>query len=179
VVRESERGRNSERLTALVQRGARDSRAPLRQTLITVDHVPTLGPPKTAGGRRTVSLDAVTVTALREHRKRQLAERLQLGRAGRITTSCFVASTAPCCIQSGSRTGSRTGLVSLGYQIRLHDPCHGWATMALAAGVHRKVGRERLGHASISITLDTYSHVTTGLHDDAAERVAGLVFGGR
>ena len=53
------------------------------------------------------------------------------------------------------------------------------ATLALAAGVHPKVVQERLGHATISITLDIYSHVTTGLHSDAAEQVAGLVFGGR
>jgi integrase len=61
----------------------------------------------------------------------------------------------------------------------LHALRHGWATLALAAGVHPKVVQERLGHATISITLDIYSHVTTGLHSDAAEQVAGLVFGGR
>jgi integrase len=49
---------------------------------------------------------------------------------------------------------------------------HGWATLALAAGVHPKVDQERLGHASIGITLDLYSHVTAGLHDEAAVRVA-------
>jgi integrase len=54
-------------------------RAAIRQTLIAVNHVPTLGTPKTAKGRRTVSLDAATTTALREHRKRQAAERLQMG----------------------------------------------------------------------------------------------------
>ena len=50
--------------------------------------------------------------------------------------------------------------------------------MALSAGVHPKVVQERLGHAN-GVTLDVYSHVTEGLHDDAAERVAGLVFGAR
>ena len=64
-------------------------------------------------------------------------------------------------------------------RIRLHDLRHGWATMALVAGVHPKVVQERLGHANIGITLDVYSHVTAGLHGDAAERVAALVFGGR
>ena len=51
--------------------------------------------------------------------------------------------------------------------------------MALAAGVHPKVVQERPGHANISITLDVYSHVTEGLHGDAAEKVAALVFGAR
>lgn len=63
--------------------------------------------------------------------------------------------------------------------IRLHDLRHGWATMALAAGVHPKVVQERLGHSSISITLDTYSHVSPALHGEAAETVAALVFGAR
>jgi integrase len=59
--------------------------------------------------------------------------------------------------------------------IRLHDLRHGWATLALAAGVRPKVVQERLGHANIRITLDTYSHVTQTLHDDAAEKVADIV----
>ena len=49
--------------------------------------------------------------------------------------------------------------------------------MALGAGVHPKVVQERLGHANISITLDTYSHVTAGLHEAAAAEVAVLFFG--
>jgi integrase len=51
--------------------------------------------------------------------------------------------------------------------------------MCTVSGTHRSKVQERLGHATISITLDIYSHVTTGLHSDAAEQVAGLVFGGR
>ena len=61
--------------------------------------------------------------------------------------------------------------------IRLHDLRHGWATLSLQAGVHPKVVQERLGHANISLTLDTYCHVTADLHDDAAERVAALFTG--
>lgn len=63
--------------------------------------------------------------------------------------------------------------------VRLHDLRHGWATMPLQAGVHPKVVQERLGHANIGITLDTYSHVTAGLHDDAAETVAAKFTGAR
>ena len=60
-------------------------------------------------------------------------------------------------------------------RIRLHDLRHTWATLALSAGVHPKVVQERLGHASSAITIDVYSHVTAGLHADAAALVAGLV----
>ena len=57
-------------------------------------------------------------------------------------------------------------------RIRLHDLRHGWASLALAAGVNPKVVSERLGHATVAFTLDTYSHVAPGLQEDAAERVA-------
>ncbi len=60
-------------------------------------------------------------------------------------------------------------------RIRLHDLRHSWASLALSAGVHPKVVQERLGHASIGITLDVYSHVADGLHADAAALVAGLI----
>ena len=60
-------------------------------------------------------------------------------------------------------------------RIRLHDLRHSHATLALQAGVHPKVVQERLGHANIGITLDTYSHVTPAMQSDAAERVAALL----
>jgi integrase len=47
----------------------------------------------------------------------------------------------------------------------------------LSAGVPAKVASERLGHSSISITLDTYSHVVPGLQEDAAVKVGAAVFG--
>jgi integrase len=61
--------------------------------------------------------------------------------------------------------------------IRLHDLRHTWATLALSAGEHPKIVQERLGHANVSITLDVYSHVSEGLHSDAASRIASLIFG--
>ena len=62
-------------------------------------------------------------------------------------------------------------------RIRLHDLRHTWATLALASGVDVKVVSERLGHASTSITWDIYQHVTPAMASDAADRVAGLIFG--
>ena len=64
-------------------------------------------------------------------------------------------------------------LVRLGLPpIRFHDLRHGWATMALEAGEHPKGVAEQLGHASVRVTLDTYSHVTPGVQRDAVARVA-------
>ena len=50
------------------------------------------------------------------------------------------------------------------------------ATLALQAGIHPKVVSERLGHATVSITLDTYSHAILALQEEAAALIAGLVF---
>jgi integrase len=63
-------------------------------------------------------------------------------------------------------------------EIRFHDLRHTHATLALQAGVHPKVVSERLGHATVSITLDTYSHAIPALHEEAAALIAGLVFAG-
>lgn len=59
-------------------------------------------------------------------------------------------------------------------RIRLHDLRHTWATLALIEGVHPKIVQERLGHSSISVTLDIYSHDSPALESDA-ERVARLM----
>jgi integrase len=53
---------------------------------------------------------------------------------------------------------------------------HTHATLALQAGVHPKVVCERLRHATVSITLDTYSHATSAMQEEAAALIAGLVF---
>ncbi|MDO8490730.1 MAG: tyrosine-type recombinase/integrase, partial [Dehalococcoidia bacterium] len=54
--------------------------------------------------------------------------------------------------------------------IRLHDARHTHASLLLKQGVHPKIVQERLGHASIQITLDTYSHVAPGMQEAAALR---------
>ena len=56
------------------------------------------------------------------------------------------------------------------YGVRFHDLRHTHATLLLRQGVHPKIVSERLGHSSIAITLDTYSHVLPGLQEAAAER---------
>ncbi len=64
------------------------------------------------------------------------------------------------------------GLPWVGFHAGLR---HGWATWALEAGVPAKVVQERLGHSSIAITLDRYSHLIGGVDRDAAEKVADVL----
>lgn len=61
-------------------------------------------------------------------------------------------------------------------RIRLHDLRHTSATLALKAGVHPKVVSERLGHATVGITLDLYSHVLDGMQAEAAEQIGAAIF---
>jgi integrase len=68
---------------------------------------------------------------------------------------------------------ARHGLPALS----VHGLRHSWATLALGSGVHPKVVQERLGHSTIGITLDVYSHVMPSMETDAAERVAVLILG--
>ena len=59
--------------------------------------------------------------------------------------------------------------------IRLHDLRHTHASLLLQAGAHPKIVQERLGHSSIRVTLDTYSHVMAGLQEAAAQRFDDLL----
>lgn len=76
-----------------------------------------------------------------------------------------------------TRTFERLGRQSGLPPIRLHDVRHSYATAALEAGVPLKVVSERLGHASIAITGDVYSHVRPEVDQAAADLVAGLILG--
>lgn len=62
-------------------------------------------------------------------------------------------------------------------KIQFHDLRHTHATIMLEQGVHTKVVSERLGHSSIEITLDTYSHILPGLQEAAAEKFGDEIFG--
>ncbi len=62
-------------------------------------------------------------------------------------------------------------------RIRFHDLRHSHATLLLQQGEHPKVVSERLGHAGVGITLDTYSHVLPGMQERAAERLETRLFG--
>lgn len=60
-------------------------------------------------------------------------------------------------------------------RMRFHDLRHTAATLLLAQGVHPKIVQEMLGHASIALTLDTYSHVTPTLQAEAAEKMQAVL----
>jgi integrase len=155
------------------------ARVAVRRSLVTVGHQVVVSEPKTAKGRRSVALDPATVAGLKTWRKHQTAERLAWGPAWTDSGLVFTREDGrPLHPREVTRAFTRHVLAAELPMIRLHDLRHTHATLALAAGVHPKVVQERLGHANIAITLDTYSHAVPALEEEAARTVAALVFGG-
>lgn len=123
-----------------------------------------------------VSLSPSTALVLREHREKQESIRAMLGEPLKEEALLFSNFNGrpllPDTItHAWIKLVRRTGLAG----IRLHDARHSHASLMLKAGIHPKIVQERLGHASIQITLDTYSHVTPGLQEAAAARFDDLV----
>ncbi len=132
--------------------------------------------PKTAKSRRTIALSPAVILTLKEYREqcelhanivgRQFSEQdlvfSQLGgkpwRPNTITRAWVTLAK-----QAGLRP------------IRLHDARHTHASLMLKQGIHPKIVQERLGHASIQMTLDTYSHVAPGLQEAAAVSFDNLI----
>jgi integrase len=147
----------------------------IRRTLERVDGTtPVYGEPKTNRSRRTVALPTVAMDGLRRWRARQNEERLAVG--ADFAGYGLVFSTELGTPLSGRNAHrlfklalARAGLPST---VRVHDLRHFAATLMLSAGVHPKIASERLGHSTVGITLDLYSHAVQGLDVDAAERMA-------
>jgi integrase len=121
--------------------------------------------PKTKRSRRRIDLSAASVAALRAHRKRQLEERMRLSALWRDHGLVFPSAVGtPLSHRNVVRAFKdllkRAGLPK---SIRLYDLRHTCATLLLGSNVHPKYVQELLGHASIALTLDTYSHVLKGM----------------
>jgi integrase len=124
-----------------------------------------------SGKGRTIVLSATEIEDLRSHRVQQAQGLLALG--VRLTDDHHVVAR-----EDGQPLRPRSLTHAFikfarqhGVQIRLHDLRHSHATHMLAAGVHPKIAQERLGHSSVGITLDLYSHVLPGMQAEAVDRV--------
>lgn len=135
-----------------------------------------LGDPKSRYGDRVVAVDEDTVTALREHHRRQLEEQLSAGTAWQDTGFVFTRADGSRLTPAWVTRRFRQLTESAGLPcIRLHDLRHSSASLGLASGESLKEISDRLGHSSIAITADTYTHVTPALARDAAQRRAALL----
>jgi hypothetical protein len=146
------------------------------QQRLAYGHVVADGPPKTAASRRAAALDRVTVKVLREHARRQKAERAAAGAAWQDCGYVFTAPDgAPLHPGHLTRRFRRLTVDSALPPVRLHDLRHGAASLAHSAGADLKTVQEQLGHTSIVVTADTYTSVLLDHHFKAAEATARLV----
>ena len=146
---------------------------------VVVDHKVIEGTPKTPKSRRDIGIDPATVAALKAHKARQAEERLAWGPTYQATDLIFTWEDGrPLHPDLISRTFVRLASKCDLPRITIHGLRHSYATAALEAGVALKVISDRLGHSSISITADIYSHVRPEIDQAAANQVAGLILGG-
>ena len=141
-----------------------------------------IGQPKTARSRRRIDLSNEVVMALRRHKLRQAEERKAAGDVWGHGVAC--ADLVFCNEIGGPIDGRnlrqrsfRRALTQANLPaIRFHDLRHTAATLMLLQGIHPKVVSERLGHSSVALTLDRYSHVLPSMQKSAAEEMDKALF---
>jgi len=132
-------------------------------------------PPKN-GKARSIALPALVVEELRRHRISQAEQLLALGvRQTDDTHICLREDGSPWPPRVLTYAFARLIRASGLTKVRLHDLRHGHATHLLVANTHPKVVQERLGHANIQLTLDTYSHVLPSMQEDAATTIDAAI----
>jgi len=139
----------------------------VRRTVGVVDGRIEIGPPKSSSSRRLVALDTTTTSVLADHLEHRAG--LTWVFPGEGDGPLNPASFSTTFDRLSSRAGVR--------RIRLHDLRHTYATIALHAGVHPAIVSERLGHSSIAVTIDLYSHAVPGLQREAAGVIGDLILG--
>jgi len=132
--------------------------------------------PKTEKGRRLIALTPSTVSVLKDYKGKQIALKIVSGTTLKEDDLVFCQDEGRPLLpgtvsHAWIKLTQRAGLKN----IRLHDARHSHASLMLKQGVHPKIVQERLGHASIQITLDTYSHVAPGLQQAAANKFDELL----
>lgn len=135
--------------------------------------------PKTYRSSRPVALSPDAVERLKQHRVLQVEERLAAGSAYQTNDLVFSNGLGEPIHPSNLRKAwlEIVEQAQLGH-LRFHDLRHTHASLLLEQGVHPKIVSERLGHSTVGITLDVYSHVTPSLQAEAASQFDDLLANG-
>lgn len=148
----------------------------VRYALQRLNGEPCFVEPKTKLSRRTINLPAVTVSTLYAHRNRQSEERAVAGTRwqdwGVVFPSTIGTPMEACNLTH--RFHKITADAKLP-KIRFHDLRHTAATLLLAQGVHPRLVMDTLGHSSISLTMNTYSHVLPAMRAEVADRMNSIL----
>jgi integrase len=125
--------------------------------------------PKTRSSRRQVMLSQVAVEALDRRREAQRSERTNSGEKWEDRNFVFTSRNGKPIYATNIVNRSFPQLLADAElpRIRFHDLRHTAATLLLGQGIHPKIVSEMLGHASIGITLDLYSHATPTIQREA------------
>jgi integrase len=147
-----------------------DGSLQVRRTLTITKDGPVFTSPKTTGSRRSVKLTSNAVEVLKHHLERQLGEIDRVGSLWSENGLIFASESGePINRHNLTRRSFKPLLKRAGLpQIRFHDLRHTCATLLLTRNVNVKIVSEMLGHSTIAITLDTYSHVLPNMRDQAA-----------
>jgi integrase len=148
----------------------KDGSLQVRRTLTMTKDGPVFTSPKTTGSRRSVKLTSRATEALTSHLERQLREIDRVGSLWSENGLIFASETGdPLDRRAVTALKFKPLLKHAGLpEIRFHDLRHTCATLLLTRNVNPKIVSEMLGHATIAITLDTYSHVLPNMRDQAA-----------
>jgi integrase len=135
--------------------------------------------PKTNKSRRSIPLSESVVTALKAHRHDQLTAKMKIRDCYQENDLVFATEIGtPLLIENlRLRHFEKIRVEAKLPKIRLYDLRHTTATLLLSAGENPKVVSERLGHASIVLTLDTYSHVLPTMQKEATSKLEKMMFG--
>ena len=156
--------------------------ANIRRTIVELNGKFISNPPKTDKGRRLIELPPMTVAALWDHKAKLLAEGLaacplvfpdQDGgflRRQNVRRRSFIPI-----LEAAGLATKATEDAPATQDIRFHDLRHTSATLLLKANVHPKVVQERLGHATIGMTMNTYSHVLPSMQREAADKMQSML----
>ncbi len=125
---------------------------------------------KTDHSRRRIDLDRQCVEALKAHKKKMKGEGYEGGLVFRADEGGYIRKS------NLTRRTFKPLLKAAGLdeKVRFHDLRHTAATLLLRQGVHPKIVQERLGHARVAMTLDTYSHVLPSMQADAVSKLDAL-----
>lgn len=144
---------------------------------------PFLGPPKTPESRRTIPLPPSVMESLRDHRRAQNEWRLFCGPKWNSEHDLVFPDQyggfldyANIARRTFNALLKRAGLPK---EFNLYSLRHTMATLLLMAGENPKIVQERLGHATIAQTMDTYSHVIPTMQKGASDKLEGILFGPR
>jgi integrase len=149
----------------------------VKRTLSITKKGPMFVPPKSAKSRRSVALTTYTVETLKRHKAAQDDEKMNLQTSWNDHGLVFPNQSGdfihPWILTKGllKKMLKKAGLPS----IRFHDLRHTCATLLLTKGVHPKIVQELLGHSTISITLDIYSHVLPNMQKEVVKAMEDLL----